>query len=154
MRAGGGSVSHASSGATRRTLTFAGAGFMSSAGRWAGVTGFAVLVALPGLALTVLGATRESWWGWVLATFGVLWVAWNAFGIHALRSAPAYCAVEGPMSGRQRMACAYPFFQPGPRPGTVRVIDITRVTDHRPFRWRVGHRIVSEKQAHAIMVLR
>jgi hypothetical protein len=70
---------------------------------------------------------------------------------HALRSAPAYCAVEGPMSGHQRRACAYPFFQPGPRPGTIRVVELTRLTDHRPFRWRVGHRIVSEKEAHAIM---
>jgi len=70
---------------------------------------------------------------------------------HALRSAPAYCAAEGPMSPRQARTCVYPFFQPGPRPGTVRVVELARLTDHRPFRWRVGHRIVSKKQAHAIM---
>jgi hypothetical protein len=70
---------------------------------------------------------------------------------HALRSAPKYCAVEGLMSRRQSRNCAYPFFEPGPRPGTFRVIGLTRLTDHRPFLWRVGHRVVSKQEANAIM---
>jgi hypothetical protein len=70
---------------------------------------------------------------------------------HALRSAARYCAVEGLMSRRQRENCVYPFFEPGPRSGTVRVVELTRLSDHKPFLWRVDHRIVTNRRAHEIM---
>jgi hypothetical protein len=35
----------------------------------------ALLFAAPGLAALVWGATRDTWWGWILATAGAAWTA-------------------------------------------------------------------------------
>jgi len=71
-------------------------------------------------------------------------------GPGALRSAPRFCAIEGVATRRQLQTCAYPFFAPGPRPGTVRVTSLTRLNDQPPFRYRVAHRIVSTNEARRI----
>jgi hypothetical protein len=71
-------------------------------------------------------------------------------GAGFLRSAPRFCAIEGVATRRQLQNCAYPFFAPGPRPGTIRVTSLTRLNDEKPFRYRVGAEIVSTKEARHI----
>jgi hypothetical protein len=68
----------------------------------------------------------------------------------SLRSGQRFCAIEGVATRRQSQTCAYPFFAPGPRAGTVRETYLTRLNDHKPFRYRVGNRIISLQAARRI----
>jgi hypothetical protein len=68
-------------------------------------------------------------------------------GPGSLRSAPAHCAARGVATPRQLRTCAYPFFAPGPRTDLYRVTSLTRLSDARPFRYRVESRIVTRREA-------
>ena len=67
-----------------------------------------------------------------------------------LRSAARFCAIEGVATRTQLQKCAYPFFAPGPRPGTVRVTSLTRLNDRPPYRYRVKNEIVSTEEGRRI----
>ena len=67
-----------------------------------------------------------------------------------LWSAPRHCAREGVATPEQLHNCAYPFFTPGDRPGSVRVTELTKLNDEPPYRYRIGNRVVSEKEAWRI----
>jgi hypothetical protein len=63
---------------------------------------------------------------------------------------PAFCRVEGNATRKQLGRCAYPIFDPGPTPDTVRLTELTRLNDSKPYRWSVGHRVVSKKEAEEL----